>query len=256
MSDRRVAIVTGGLTGVGLASALALQAAGMRVAVGSRAGADSDAGRAARTALGGDAFIGSLDVADQASVDAFCAGAQAALGPADILVNAAGIYAEAAIDGHADDAWASQIDINLTGPFRMTRALLPGMMARGWGRIVNIASTAAHVGAVGYAGYCASKAGLLGLTRVTALEGAPHGVTCISISPTWVDTPMLDRATERHARDAGTDKTTAKQALKGSNPQGRLVQADEIAALVAFSCSDGSPALTGEDIQVTAGAVW
>ncbi|MGB0507057.1 MAG: SDR family NAD(P)-dependent oxidoreductase [Pikeienuella sp.] len=253
MSAKRVAIVTGGLTGIGLASAVALQAAGVQVAVGSRSGANS---QAARDVLGEATLIDVLDVANQSSIDAFCAKVQSSLGPVDILVNAAGIYAEAPLDGHSDEAWHSQIDINLTGPFRMTRALLPGMMARGWGRVVNIASTAAHIGAEGYAGYCASKAGLLGLTRVTALEGAPHGVTCVSISPTWIDTPMMDRATERHAKSAGITKADAKQALESSNPQGRLVQPQEISALVAFCCSDGSPALTGEDIQVTAGAVW
>jgi NAD(P)-dependent dehydrogenase (short-subunit alcohol dehydrogenase family) len=256
MTANRVAVVTGGLTGIGLASALELQAAGVMVAVGSRVGSDSEAGHAARQILGDAAMIGALDVADQVSVDAFCAKVQHQLGPVDILVNAAGIYAEAVIDGHSDEAWSSQIDINLTGPFRMTRALLPDMMARGWGRIVNIASTAAHIGAAGYAGYCASKAGLLGLTRVTALEGAPHGVTCVSISPTWIDTPMMDRATARHAKAGGTSAKDAKQALETSNPQGRIVQPQEISSLVAFCCGDGSPALTGEDIQVTAGAIW
>ena len=238
MNAGRVAIVTGGLTGIGAASARALEAAGCAVAVGSRSGGFS-----------------ALDVADTASVDAFVVKVRAQLGPPAILVNAAGLYRGRRITDLGDEDWGEEIGVNLSGPFKMTRAVLPDMIAAGWGRIVNIASTAAHVGANGYAAYCASKAGLVALSRVTAIEGAPHGVSCVSISPTWVDTPMLDRAAQRHAGAAG-DAAVAKEALKDENPQGRLVQPEEIGALVAFCCSDAAPALTNEDIQVNAGASW
>ena len=234
----RIAVVTGGLTGIGAATARALEAAGCKVAAASRSGG-----------------FAPLDVADAGSVAAFMEKVEAELGPADILVNAAGIYREAEIDDHDDADWRDQIETNLTGVFNMTRAFLPSMKARSWGTIVNIASTAAHVAAPGYAAYCASKAGVVALSKVTALEGAPHGVSCVSVSPTWVETPMMDNAAIRHAGPGG-DAAAAKEALKESNPQGRLVQPEEIAALIAFCCSDAAPALTNEDILVNAGALW
>ncbi|MGI9353139.1 MAG: SDR family NAD(P)-dependent oxidoreductase [Rhizobiaceae bacterium] len=253
----RVAIVTGGLTGIGLASAAALQAAGIRIAVGSRRGAnDPETADATRNVLGCDVWIGKLDVSDDQSISSFVKEVEERFGTPTILVNSHGIYHEAAIDGHSDNSWFEQIDINLNGVFRMIRAVFPGMVAKKHGRIVNISSTAAHVGASGYSAYCASKAGVNGLSRAVAVEGAPNNITCISISPTWIDTPMMERATLRHAKARGTTQEQAREKLHGSNPQGRLVQPEEIANLVAFCCSDAAPALTNEDIQVNAGAIW
>lgn len=230
MNAGRVAIVTGGLTGIGAACARALEAAGCRVAAGSRSGG-----------------FAPLDVGDPDSIEAFVAKVRAELGPPSILVNAAGIYRGSPLAELDDARWEEEIAVNLSGPFRMIRAVMPDMIAAGWGRIVNIASTAAHAGAAGYAGYCASKAGLVALSKVAAVEGAPHGVSCVSISPTWVETPMMDAAVARGI---------SKESIAADNPQGRLVQPEEIAALVAFCCSDAAPALTNEDIQVNAGAMW
>ncbi|MEM7268457.1 MAG: SDR family oxidoreductase [Pseudomonadota bacterium] len=227
MSEPRVAIVTGGLTGIGAACVTRLEEAGCRVVAGSRRSG--------------------LDVADTASVTAFVDKVRAELGPPTILVNAAGIYRSRPIPEQTDADWDEEIAVNLTGPFKMTRAVMPDMIAAGWGRVVNIASTAAHFGAEGYSAYCASKAGLLGLSRVTAIEGAPAGVTCVSVSPTWVETPMMDGAVARGI---------SKASIAAQNPQNRLVQPDEIAAVVALACSDAAPALTNEDIQVNAAALW
>lgn len=140
---------------------------------------------AALSVHGTKVYAAHLDVRDSERTDKFVTEAEAAIGPADILVNAAGTTAEQSVVGHSDELWAKIVDTNLTGAFRVTRALLPSMIGRGWGRIVNIGSTAATVGWKDNPAYCASKAGLLGLTRCVALEGAPHGVTCVMISPTW-----------------------------------------------------------------------
>ena len=129
-------------------------------------------------------------------------------------------------------------------------------MARGWGRIVNIASTAATTAQPEYAAYCASKAGLLGLTRVTAREGAPHGVTAVAVSPTWVETDMLRSSARETAGREGRPCDNVVAGLAAANPQNRLVQPSEIAQLVSFLCSDQAPGLTMEDIQVNAGAFW
>jgi NAD(P)-dependent dehydrogenase (short-subunit alcohol dehydrogenase family) len=190
------------------------------------------------------------------SVECFVDDVRARFGPPDILINAAGITIIQTIEGHAEAQWLDVIDINLNGPFRMIHACLPDMKQRGWGRIVNIASTAARVAAATHSAYCASKTGLIGLTRAVALEGAPHGVTCVAVSPGWVETDMLREVAAKLAQKS--DRTQAEQiAIMGaSNPQNRLIQPGEIAALVAFCCSEEAAGLTMEDIQVSAGAFW
>lgn len=241
----RTAIVTGGTRGIGRAVADALAARGARVAAGSRTvdGAEAD-------------FAAALDVRDSASVDAFVGAAEKALGPVDILVNCAGITTHHLVEGHDESDWTDVIDINLNGPFRMARRVIGGMKARGWGRIVNIASTAARTAVEDHAAYCASKAGLVGLTKALALEGAPHGVSCVAVSPTWVETEMLRSSARIMAGQASRTLEEELADIAGSNPQGRIVKPSEIAALVAFLCSDMAPGLTMEDIQVNAGAHW
>ena len=246
----RSAIVTGGLAGIGLAIAQGLAAAGARVAVGSRGG-----GAGVPQGL---AHAAALDVGSTASVNDFVAGAVAAIGPVDILVNAAGITAEQPVCGHDDALWDRIIDTNLTGAFRMSRAVLPTMLARGWGRVLNIGSTAATVGARDSPAYCASKAGLLGLTRCLALEGAAQGVTCVMISPTWVDTEMMDRNLAEVVAREGLGRTIAqaRAEIAAQNPQKRILEAKEIAGLAVFLCSDAACGITMENIQVTGGALW
>jgi 3-hydroxybutyrate dehydrogenase len=269
----RCAIVTGGLTGQGLEIAKALAREGAGVAVGSFVGAV--AGRLGDAAAYPDAaeiasvreelerlavrvFAGHLDVRDAASVDDFVARAEAACGPADILVNAAGTTAEQPISGHSDELWLKIIDTNLNGAFRMMRKLLPGMIERRWGRIINIGSTAATVGWKDNPAYCASKSGLLGLTRCVALEGAPHGVTSVMISPTWVDTELMRRnvaqVVEREGRGRSLDEAMAE--IAAGNPQRRIIQPQEIAALAAFLCREEARGITMENIKVTGGALW
>ena len=197
-----------------------------------------------------------LDLRDVASVTAFVADVEARLGPIAILVNNAGIGIHHSVEDHDEAEWLGVIDTNLNGPFRVIRAVIGGMKARGHGRIVNIASTAAHMATETHAAYCASKSGLLGLSRAVALEGAPHGVTSVTVSPTWVETDMLRESSATMAVAAGRTIEEEIAELARANPQGRLVQPEEIAALVAFLCSDTAPALTMEDIQVNAGAFW
>lgn len=269
----RSAVITGGLTGQGLAIARAFAGAGANVAVGSYAGqAQGRSGDAA--AYPEDAIVasvaaelathgvrvhaGHLDVRDISTTRAFLAAAEAICGPADILVNAAGTTAEQPVCGHDDALWDKIIDTNLTGAFRMIRDVLPGMIARKWGRIINIGSTAATVGWRDNPAYCASKAGLLGLTRCVALEGAAHGVTCAMISPTWVETELMRRNLAQVVAREGMGRTVA-EAMAGiaeANPQQRLIQPQEIAGLALFLCGDAARGITMENIQVTGGALW
>ena len=269
----RSAVITGGLTGQGLAIAEALAAEGANVAVGSfvREAAERQSDAAAypdpqeivevRKRLAGcgtAVYAGHLDVRDGEAIELFVSAAEAACGPADILVNAAGTTAEQPVSGHSDELWLKIIDTNLNGAFRMTRRLLPGMIGRKWGRIINIGSTAATVGWKDNPAYCASKAGLLGLTRCVALEGAPHGVTCVMISPTWVETELMRRNVQQVVEREGRRRTMeeAMSDIAAQNPQNRIIQPDEIAALAAFLCGEGARGITMENIQITGGALW
>lgn len=256
MSKKRVAIVTGGLQGIGLSIARALTEQGVRVAVGSRRGDDPDQASAALQAVGEQGMVTALDVASTGSVKSFVEQVGLKLGTPDILVNAAGITIHQMVEGHSDEDWKQVIDINLDGPFKMIRACLPEMKKNGWGRIVNIASTAARVGEETHAAYCASKAGLVGLTKAVAKEGGPHAVTCVAISPGWVETEMLRESAGIMARKSGRSVEQEIAVMAQSNPQNRLIQPEEIAALAVFCCSDAAAGLTMEDIQVNAGALW
>lgn len=140
----------------------------------------------------------------------------------------------------------------------MIRALLPGMMDRRWGRIINIGSTAATVGWKDNPAYCASKAGLLGLTRCVALEGAAHGVCCVMISPTWVETELMRRNVEQLVAREGSGRTLedAMADIAARNPQHRIIQPDEVASLAAYLCRSDARGITAENIQITGGAVW
>ena len=177
----RIAIVTGGTTGIGLACAKALVARGHRVAIGARRAGDAAVKAEVHRVVGDSVMLAALDVAERVSVDGFVASVRDALGPPTILVNAAGIYHEAFLHDHSDKAWDDQIEINLSGAFRMTRAVMPYMIGAGWGRIANIASTAGTRGERGYAAYCASKAGLIGLSK--AVTDAELAETFESVLP-------------------------------------------------------------------------
>ncbi|WP_026352393.1 SDR family NAD(P)-dependent oxidoreductase [Yoonia vestfoldensis] len=252
----KIAIITGGLSGMGLATARRLHAEGITVCIGARRGDDPAAVAALHAALGAPVMVAALDVRSTDSVNAFVASVVAAHGPVDILINTAGVYEESAVIDHPDAMWDATIDTNLTGTFKMIRAVMPAMKARGWGRIVNLASVAAHQGMANNAAYCASKAGLLGLGRCVSLEGAAYGVTCVSISPTWVETEMLKQFIDQEIADTGAERAVVRAKYEASNPQGALVQPAEIAGLIAFLVSDAGRAITMEDIQVNAGSLW
>jgi len=272
--EGRAALVTGGASGQGRAIALALATRGADVAIGSLLAeqgpapervdthlpsrAELSAAVAAIEAHGVRALGRALDVRSPQSCAALYADAVGAFGKIDILANAAGIGAEQPICGHPDPLWDAVIDTNLTGCYRMIKLCLPGMIKRGWGRIVNIASTAANIGAKDNPAYCASKSGLLGLTRCVALEGAPHGVTCNAINPGFVDTGMMQASVRSLVAAEGRGRSEAEYiaGIVASYPQKRIIAPAEIGALAAFLCHEDARGLTMEDITVAAGSLW
>lgn len=271
--EGKVAWVTGGASGMGRAMALALAEVGADVAVGSLLANEGKpvAGELAYLpgenelmkvkeeleAHGVRVLARGLDVTLDESVESFYAEATDALGPIDILANAAGITAEQTICGHPHSLWNKVIEVNLNGTYRTSRVSLPAMMERGWGRIINIASTAASVGAATSAAYCASKAGVVGLSRCIALESAAHGVTCNTISPTWVETNfgrdwMTNIAEEQESRSGEAYIADARAA----NPQQRLIQPGEIGALARYLCSEEARGMTMQDLTLSGGSLW
>lgn len=246
----RAALVTGGGRGIGRAVALDLAAAGARVAVAARTRADVEA--VARE-MGRGAIALVADVADPASVRALFRDARAALGDIDILVAAAGVAPSAPLVKTTDEQWRQAIEVNLSGAFYGLREALPAMTARGWGRVVNVASIAGKTGAPYIAAYAASKHGLLGLTKVAALECAARGVTVNAVCPGYVDTPMTDESIRRIVEKTGVSAADVRKRLEDSSPQKRLYTAAEVSALVAFLCGDAAAGINGQALSVDGG---
>jgi NAD(P)-dependent dehydrogenase (short-subunit alcohol dehydrogenase family) len=245
------AVVTGGGTGIGAAIAVALAADGARVTVMGRRREPLE-----KTAAKLDnAQCVNCDVTDIHNVAAAFTKATAALGPVDILVNNAGAAATAPFYRMDVELWRRMMSVNLDGVFNCTRAAYEDMRNSGWGRIVNIASTAAVKGYAYVSAYCAAKHGVLGLTKALALEAARTGVTVNAVCPGYTDTDIVREAVSNISDKTGLSTESALAELTRHNPQGRLIRPAEVADAVLWLCRPESASITGQSIFIAGGEV-
>jgi NAD(P)-dependent dehydrogenase (short-subunit alcohol dehydrogenase family) len=248
----RHALVTGAGRGIGAAIAARLAGEGARVTLVSRTRSQLEA-TAAR--LGESAQCVCADVADPQSVLGAFEQAVRAFGAVDILINNAGQAQSGPLHRAPEALWHTMLAVNLTGTYHCMRAALPAMFERKFGRIVNVASTAGLRGYPYVAAYCASKHGVIGLTRALALEVAERHVTVNAVCPGYTDTGIVADAVANIQKLTGRSADQARAVLTKSNPQGRLVQPEEVANAVAWLCVPGSESINGQSIAIAGGEV-
>lgn len=250
----RHALITGGARGIGLACARALQQRGATLTLLGRSQA---ALGEAVAALSPQATVRAVvaDIADEASVRAAFEQAAHDAGVVDILVNNAGQAVSQRFDRTDAALWQSMLAVNLTGTYHCTQAALPGMLAAGWGRIINVASTAGLIGYAYTSAYCAAKHGVVGLTRALALEVARKGITVNAVCPGFTETDIVREAVSNIVSKTGRTAEAARDELAARNPQGRLVQPEEVAQAVAWLALPASASINGQAIAIDGGEV-
>jgi 3-hydroxybutyrate dehydrogenase len=252
----RIAIVTGSTSGIGLGIARAFADAGadlMLNGFGPQAEIERTRAELAE-AHGVDVVYSPADMAAPASIEAMIDLAQHRFGGIDILVNNAGIQHVAPLESFPVEKWDQILAINLSSAFHTTRLVLPGMRERGWGRIINVASAHALIASPFKSAYVAAKHGVLGLTRVTALETAEDGITCNAICPGYVYTPLVEAQIDGQAKAHGLPRERViREVLLAQQPNKRFATVEEMGAVALFLASDAAASITGAALPVDGG---
>lgn len=251
----KVALVTGGGRGIGAEIARNLAREGATVAVSARTESEVRKVVDEIAAVGGRAqyFIADLSQPDQART--LLPKVEAALGPIDFLINNAGVASSAPVVKVSLEEWNRIFAINVTATFLCTQAALPRMIARGSGRIVNIASATARFGARYISAYAASKHAVLGFTRCVAAEVAAHGITANAVCPSFVDTGMVSESVARIVEKTGLSAEQALATMKNQSPQKRLLTTPEVASVVSMLCSEEGRGINGQAIVIDGGGL-
>ena len=244
MLKGKTALVTGSTSGIGLGLAKALAAQGANIVMNGFG--EVDAALAQVKALGVQVSYHGADMSKPDEIEAMVRHAGATFGSVDVLVNNAGIQHVARVENFPPERWDAVIAINLSSAFHASRFALPGMQARNWGRILNIASVHGLVASAEKSAYVAAKHGLVGLTKVTALENATSGVTCNAICPGWVLTPLVQKQVDAKAAALGISNEEAKrQLLAEKEPSLQFTTPEELGALAVFLCSTAADNVRG-----------
>ena len=252
MLKGKTALVTGSTSGIGLGMALALARQGAQIMLNGFG--DVDAARAAVAATGVRIGYHGADMSKPGEIEAMIQACEAEFGALDILVNNAGIQHVAAVQDFPVERWDAVIAINLSSAFHTTRLALPGMQRRNWGRIVNIASVHGLVASTHKAAYVAAKHGIIGLTKVVALENATTGVTCNAICPGWVLTPLVQKQVDARAAAAGIGNNEAtRQLLAEKQPSLQFTTTEQLADLAVYLCSPSADNIRGVAWNVDGG---
>jgi 3-hydroxybutyrate dehydrogenase len=256
MLQRKVAVVTGSTSGIGYGIARALAQQGASVMLNGFGDAAEIKKRCAELAGECGVKVGyhGADMSKPAEIAQLIAQTVSDFGQVDIVVNNAGIQHVAPLDQFPIEKWDALLAINLSSSFHTMRAALPHMKKRNWGRLINIASAHGLVASANKAGYVASKHGLIGLTKVVALETATSGITCNAVCPGWVLTPLVQKQIDDWAKRDNISVDKAKELLLfEKQPSREFVTIDQVGALVVFLCSDAASQIRGAAINIDGG---
>lgn len=256
MLKGKTALITGSTSGIGLGVATALAEAGANVVLnGFGDAADIERIRSTLAERTGVQVIHSgADMSKPEEIAAMVETATRQIGGIDVLVNNAGIQFVAPVDEFPDAKWEQIVGINLSSNFYTTKAVLPGMKARNWGRVINIASAHGLVASPFKSAYVAAKHGVVGLTKTVALEVAETGITCNAICPGYVKTPLVEGQIRDQAKvHQMTEEQVVREVILASQPNKRFVEVQELGELVVFLCSSGAASITGASIPMEGG---